>query len=259
MKVTIFTEYNPSMDNEEGRLAYPQGMNACLKEFLSQRHDVKMIVHGKDDDGSELSAEVLADTDVLIWWGHWYHGLVSDDVVNAVYEAVNRGTGLILLHSAHASKVAQRLLGTTGTLFWREGDRERLWVIDRTHPIVKGIGDNIYLEPEEMYGEPYNAPAPDEQVFISWFGGGEVLRSGNVYKRGLGKIFYFRPGHETNPTYRNESVQRVIFNAVEYLAPDRELVRYESVHAEISPEERLKRNKCSVRRSLTEQIDLSKK
>ena len=241
MKVTIFTEYNKSMDNEEGKRNYPLGMNACLYDFIAKHHDVKMIVHSADDDGSELTKEILDETDVLLWWGHWYHKTVSDEVVNYVFERVNAGMGLMLLHSAHASKVAQRLLGTTGVLFWREGDRERVWVVDRSHPIAKGVGDFIYLDPEEMYGEPYNGPAPDELVFISWFGGGEVMRSGSVYKRGLGKVFYFRPGHETYPTYANEQIQRVMLNAIDYIAPDKTLAPYESVHAQISPEEALKK------------------
>lgn len=243
MKITLFTENNPTMHNEEGKAAYENGMNGALYDFLSKEHDLTMIVHTGDDDGSELTKELLENTDVLLWWGHWYHGQVSDEVITAVYEAVNRGMGLILLHSAHASKLAQRLLGTTGTLSWREGDRERLWVVDRTHPIVRGIGDSIYLDPEEMYGEPYNGPTPDEQVFISWFGGGEVMRSGNVYRRGLGKIFYFRPGHESNPTYKNPQIQRVILNAIDYLAPTQKFAPYASNHVEISPEEQLKNNK----------------
>ena len=241
MKVTIFTEYNASMDNEEGKRNYPSGMNACLHDFIAKEHEVTMIVHSENDDGTALTKEILDETDVLVWWGHWYHKTVADEVVQMVFDRVNAGMGLMLLHSAHASKVAKKMLGTTGNLFWREGDRERLWVVDRTHPIVKGIGDFIYLDPEEMYGEPYNGPAPDELVFISWFGGGEVMRSGSVYKRGLGKIFYFRPGHETYPTYANAQIQRVMLNAIDYIAPDFTLATYESVHAQVSPEKALKK------------------
>ena len=234
MRVTIFTEFNASMVGEEAKVSYPEGMNACLYEFISKAHEVKMIVHSKDDDGSELTEDVLKNTDVLIWWGHWYHGLVSDAVVNMVADYVNRGMGLVALHSAHESKVFQKLVGTSGALSWREmGENERLWIIERNHPIVAGIEDtHIDIEHEEMYGEPFSIPAPDELVLISWFKGGEVMRSGCVFNRGYGKIFFFRPGHETLPTYKNEQVQRVVLNAIEYVKSNRSIVEQpiKSVH-----------------------------
>ncbi len=108
-------------------------------------------------------------------------------------------------------------MGTTCDLKWREADeKERLWVVDPSHPITEGIGEYIELEKEEMYGEHFDIPAPDELVFVSWFEGGEVFRSGATFKRGKGKIFYFRPGHETYPTYHNEDIQTVIRNAVKW-------------------------------------------
>lgn len=234
MKVTIFTEFNASMESEEAKVSYPEGMNACLYDFISKEHDVKMIVHSKDDDGSELTEEILKNTDVLIWWGHWYHGLVSDDVINMVADYVNRGMGFIALHSAHESKIFQKLVGTSGALSWREmGENERLWIIERNHPIVAGIEDtHIDIEHEEMYGEPFSIPAPDELVLISWFKGGEVMRSGCVFNRGYGKIFFFRPGHETLPTYKHAQVQRIVLNAIEYVKANRPIVEQpiKSVH-----------------------------
>ena len=67
-----------------------------------------------------------------------------------------------------------------------------------------------------MYGEPFGIPKPDEQVFISWFEGGEVFRSGCCWKRGAGKVFYFSPGHETHPIYRHPKVQLVLRNACKW-------------------------------------------
>ena len=129
--------------------------------------------------------------------------------------------GLIVLHSGHFSKIFKRLMGTPCALKWREaGERERLWVVNPGHPIAEGIGPCIELENTEMYGEPFSIPEPEEQVFISWFEGGEVFRSGNIWRRGNGKIFYFRPGHETYPIYHNPVIQRVIYNAVKWAAPD---------------------------------------
>jgi trehalose utilization protein len=129
--------------------------------------------------------------------------------------------GLITLHSAHDSKIFKRLMGTSCTLKWREADeRERIWVVEPGHPIARGIGEFIQLEEEEMYGERFDIPAPDTLVFVSWFEGGDVFRSGCCWTRGRGRIFYFRPGHESFPTYHNPQIMQVIYNAVMWAAPD---------------------------------------
>lgn len=221
MRVTLFTELSRSMSKQEAMLSYPEGMNACLYNFISNEHDVKMIVHTANDDGSALTDEILAETDVLIWWGHNYHATVADTVIERVTDFVNRGMGLIALHSAHKSKIFMRLLGTSADLLWREADeRERLWVVDPSHPIAKGVsGQYVEIPHEEMYGEPFNIPTPDELVFIGWFQGGEVFRSGCVFKRSRGKIFYFQPGHETNAVYNIKEIQRIILNAIDYVKP----------------------------------------
>ena len=128
--------------------------------------------------------------------------------------------GLIVLHSGHFSKIFKTLMGTTCDLKWREADeKERIWVVSPGHPIAEGIGEHIDIEREEMYGEHFDIPDPDELVFVSWFEGGEVFRSGCTYKRGRGKVFYFRPGHETYPTYYHKKVQKVIKNAVNWAKP----------------------------------------
>lgn len=221
MRVTLFTEYNASMDNDEAKASYPNGgMNPALEAFLKTENEVTTIIHSEGDDGSALTEEILKNTDVLVWWGHWYHGSVNDKVIDMVVDFVNRGMGFIALHSAHESKPFRRLVGTSGALSWREmGENERLWVIEHAHPITKGIDKYIDIPHEEMYGEPFSIPAPDELLFISWFRGGEVMRSGCVFNRGYGKIFFFRPGHETLPTYLIPEIQRVVLNAVGYVAP----------------------------------------
>ena len=158
---------------------------------------------------------------MLLWWGHKDHGAVSDEVVERVARRVWEGMGLLVLHSGHFSKIFKRLMGTPCALKWREaGERERVWVVNPRHPIAEGLGENFVLENEEMYGEQFSVPEPLETVFISWFAGGEVFRSGCCYRRGRGRIFYFRPGHETFPTYHDPVVQRVIANAVRWAAPD---------------------------------------
>ena len=127
--------------------------------------------------------------------------------------------GLIVLHSGHFSKIFRRLMGTSCSLKWRDGARERLWCANPGHPIAQGLPEHFELDVEEMYGEFFDIPEPLETVFIGWFNGGEVFRSGVTFRRGLGNVFYFQPGHEANPTFHNENIQKVITNAVRWAAP----------------------------------------
>lgn len=213
MKVTVWNEYRHEQENEEVRQVYPKGIHQAIAQFLTDEHKVTTATLDQPEHG--LTESVLAQTDVLIWWGHKAHDEVDDAIVDRVKAHVLNGMGLIVLHSGHFSKIFKTLMGTTCDLKWREADdRERLWVIDPTHPITTGLPSYFELDKEEMYGEHFDIPAPDETIFISWFEGGEVFRSGATFKRGNGKIFYFRPGHETYPTYYNNYVQQVIRNAV---------------------------------------------
>jgi trehalose utilization protein len=196
---------------------YPDGIHGAIAAALNTDAGITATTATMQEPEHGLTTARLAETDVLLWWGHAAHGDVDDAVVERVAEAVWGGMGLILLHSAHFSKIFKRLMGTPCNLTWREaGERERLWVTSRSHPIAAGIGDYFELENEEMYGEPFGVPEPLETVFVSWFAGGEVFRSGLTYKRGAGNVFYFRPGHETYPTYFDANVQTVLRNAVKW-------------------------------------------
>ena len=196
---------------------YPDGMHSAIAAALNADPGISATTATLQEAEHGLPAARLAETDVLLWWGHAAHGDVEDAVVERVAEAVWGGMGLILLHSAHFAKIFKRLMGTPCNLTWREaGERERLWVTSRSHPIAAGLPDHFELEQEEMYGEPFGVPEPLETVFVSWFQGGEVFRSGLTYKRGAGNVFYFRPGHETYPTYHDANVQRVLRNAVHW-------------------------------------------
>jgi len=216
-RVTIWNEYRHEKSDARAAKIYPEGIHAVLAAAL-ERDGFEVRTATLDEPEHGLPAEVLDTTDVLLWWGHAAHGEVSDEIVEKVYERVLGGMGLIVLHSGHFSRIFKRLMGATCDLKWRHDDKERLWVVAPGHPIAEGIGEYIELE-EEMYGEPFDVPQPDELVFVSWFGGGEVFRSGLCYRRGRGRIFYFRPGHEENPSYHNQDVQRVISNAVRWAAP----------------------------------------
>lgn len=175
-----------------------------------QADDFQVRTATLDEPEHGLTNEVLADTDVLVWWGHMAHDEVQDEIVQRVQQRVLEGMGLIVLHSGHFSKVFKKLMGTSCDLKWRVDDQHcRIWNINPSHPIVEGVGEFIELEKEEMYGEHFDIPTPDELIFVSWFPGGEVFRSGCTFRRGNGKIFYFQPGHETFPSYYNEKVQKL--------------------------------------------------
>ncbi|WP_420857712.1 ThuA domain-containing protein [Marivivens marinus] len=196
---------------------YPDGMHGCIAAALNSDPQINATTATLQEVEHGLPESRLAETDVLLWWGHAAHGDVSDEVVERVAEHVWSGMGLIVLHSGHFAKIFKRLMGTPCNLTWREaGERERLWLTSRNHPIAAGLPDHFELENEEMYGEPFGIPEPMETVFVSWFQGGEVFRSGVTYKRGAGNVFYFRPGHETYPTYHDANVQQVLRNAVKW-------------------------------------------
>jgi trehalose utilization protein len=217
--LTIWNEFRHEKQVPEVQALYPDGIHQTLAKALL-RDDLEIRTATLDEPEHGLRQEVLDTTDVLIWWGHMAHDEVCDTIVDRVQARVLEGMGLIALHSAHYSKIFRRLMGTTCSLKWRAAnDRERFWNVMPSHPICAGIGDYFELEAEEMYGEPFGIPTPDELLFISWFTGGEVFRSGATWYRGNGRVFYFRPGHETYPSYHNDPVIRVIQNAVRWARP----------------------------------------
>ncbi|MGZ9812523.1 ThuA domain-containing protein [Pseudoroseicyclus sp. H15] len=199
------------------RKLYPEGMHATIAEALNAAEGISAETATLQEPEHGLPEGRLDNCDVLFWWGHAAHGDVSEEVAIRVQEAVWAGMGLVVLHSGHFSKPFKRLMGTPCNLTWREaGERERIWVTARNHPIAAGLPDHFELENEEMYGEPFGIPEPEQQVFVSWFQGGEVFRSGACWTRGAGRVFYFRPGHETYPTYYDENVRKVLVNAARW-------------------------------------------
>jgi trehalose utilization protein len=219
IRVTVWNEGLHEKQEPHIAAIYPHGIHGAIASGL-QPYGFALRTATIEEPEHGLTDEVLAATDVLTWWGHKAHNKVSDEVVNRVQRRVLDGMGLIVLHSGHESKIFRRLMGTSCALKWREStDKERLWVVAPDHPIAEGIGETIELENDEMYGEFFDIPQPDALVFVSWFTGGEVFRSGCCFTRGRGKIFYFRPGHETYPTYHNPQIIRVIANAVKWAVP----------------------------------------
>ena len=221
IRVLVWNEGRHEKTDAKVAAVYPQGIHGAIAAHLKRRPDLQVSTATLDGDAEHgCGQERLDGTDVLIWWGHLAHEDVRDEVVDRIQARVLGGMGLIVLHSGHMSRIFCRLMGTTCNLKWREADeREILWVARPGHPIVNGIDDHFILPQEEMYGEFFDIPEPMETLLISSFSGGEVFRSGITYERGLGRIFYFRPGHETYPTYRDANVLKVIENAVRWAAP----------------------------------------
>ena len=219
LRITVWNEFRHERSNPEVAAIYPDGIHEALAAPLrGAGREVRTATLDEAEHG--LGGDVLETTDVLLWWGHQAHAEVQDGVVGGIHARVLQGMGLIALHSAHFSKIFKRLMGTSCDLKWRVADeRERLWVVTPGHPIVAGLPERIELAREEMYGEHFDIPPPEELVLVSWFQGGEVFRSGCCFRRGAGRIFYFRPGHETYPTYYDRAIQRVIQNAVGWAAP----------------------------------------
>jgi trehalose utilization protein len=220
VRVTVWGENVHDQKDAHVRAIYPETMHECIAAALRAEPDFSVRTATLQQPEHGLSDGALAETDVLTWWGHAAHDQVKDEVADRIVRRVNEGMGLIVLHSGHYSKPFRRLLGTTCSLTWREADeKERVWICDPGHPIARGLPRCFELEKSEMYGEPFRIPTPDEQVFISWFEGGEVFRSGCTWRRGQGRIFYFSPGHESYPIFRDANVQRVLRNAVRWAAP----------------------------------------
>jgi trehalose utilization protein len=222
LRVTVWNEFRHEKSHEAVQKIYPNGIHTVIAEGLAEHGFNNVRTATLDEPENGLPAAVLAQTDVLLWWGHMAHGAVEDATVDRVQARVLEGMGLVVLHSGHFSKIFRRMMGTSCSLRWREAnENERIWVVSPGHPIAEGLDAYIDIDHEEMYGEHFDIPAPDELVMVSWFKGGEVFRSGCCFYRGHGKIFYFRPGHETHPTYFHAGVRQVIANGTRWAAPTR--------------------------------------
>lgn len=215
------TVWNESALEHKGKPqeVYPFGKQNTIKDFLSKDPAFEVRAVNLEEPGQGLPDEILDNTDVLLWWGHSKHGLVDDALVSKIVSRILGGMGFIPMHSAHMSKVFKRLMGTEGLLHWGDDMKEVIWTVMPAHPIASGVPEHFVLECEEMYGEPFDIPQPDELVFVGWFKNGYVFRSGCTFYRGNGKIFYFQPGHESLPSFHDENVQKILTNAVHWAAP----------------------------------------
>lgn len=217
-RITVWNEFRHEKTDDAAREIYPDGIHQAIAGFLREAgFPVRTATLDEPEHG--LTQAVLDETDVLLWWGHMAHDEVEDAIVDRVQARILNGMGLIALHSAHFSKIFKRMMGTTCDLRWREiGEKERLWTVANGHPIAKGVGLHFELPHAETYGEFFDIPEPDVLVFVSWFAGGDIFRSGCCWQRGFGRVFYFAPGHETYPIYYDKNIQQVIINACQWAA-----------------------------------------
>ena len=216
MNITVWNEHVHEREEGEAARIYPDGIHATIAAFLDGLGTVRTATLAEPSHG--LEPEVLDATDVLLWWGHTAHDDVADEVVERVVERVWAGMGLVVLHSGHYSKPFKRLMGTSCDLQWRHDERETVWTVAPGHPITAGIPASFVIPEQEMYGEFFDVPPPEQLVFISSFTGGEVFRSGGCWTRGRGRVYYFSPGHENNPVYHQPDVQRVLVNGTRWAA-----------------------------------------
>ncbi len=221
IRVTVWNEYRHEREEDYIREIYPKGIHGCIKDFLDPHDDLEVRIVCLDDQEQGLPDEVLNNTDVLMWWGHMAHDEVNDALVEKIQRRIyDDGMGFIPMHSAHMSKPFRAVLGTSGKLLWSDNQHELVWNILPAHPIAAGIPEHFSLDLEEMYGEPFMIPQPDELVFASWFEHGYIFRSGCTFYRGRGKVFYFQPGHEECRSFYNEYVQKILYNAIKWAAPN---------------------------------------
>lgn len=219
IRVTVWNEYRHERSEESIRAIYPEGIHTEVKNILDETGEFEVRTAYLDMPEHGLTDEVLENTDVLVWWGHMAHGEVSDAIVEKIRERVYRyGMGFVALHSAHHSKPFKTIVGCTGDLSWGQDQKEIIWNIAPSHPIAEGIPEYFDIF-EEMYGEPFYIPQPDQLIFSGWYEKGNVFRSGCCYFRGLGKVFYFQPGHEACRSFYNKNVRRIIQNGVRWAAP----------------------------------------
>lgn len=225
---------------------YPDSINGAVAKGLAELGGAQLRVKtaNLEDPEQGITEAEIADTDVLLWWGHARHDQVTDETAARVIRRVNEGgMGFIALHSAHYSKPFRGILGANGHLKggWRENNPpevEDIHVAAPWHPIAQGVTD-FTLDHEEMYGAPFDVPAPLVMILQSHFPlDGKTFPSGICWTSGkgidpeftsgpgggtgegfgVGRVFYFRPGHESVPTYFNANVKRLLFNAVLWCA-----------------------------------------
>ena len=225
-KVVVWSEGSANVD-EGSKKVYPEDINTAIAEGLAplkaRGWEIVKATLGDPDQG--ISDELLAGTDVLIWWGHKKHGEVKNELVDKIDQRVRDGKmGFIATHSSHFAKPFKKLMGTACS--WGEyvvdGTSVEILVKEPSHPICRGVR-SFKLPKIERYGEPFAVPAPEAVPLDGRYtkpdGKTAPARMGLCWAVGKGKVFYFTPGHETYDDYYRPEVRRIFVNAVQWAAP----------------------------------------
>ena len=214
VKALVWSEFTEPKD------VYPKGIHGDIAAHLNAGGEVEAKVVQLADPDQGVSDADLEWADVLLWWGHKHHGKVTDETIGRIVKAVKEGgMGYFAIHSAHYSRGLIALLedkcGLGGV---GDGGAETVSVVAPDHPIAKGVKDFV-IPRVEYFIEPFTVPEPEAVVFRStyektdgWF------RTGCCWTVGKGRVFYFRPGHETYPIIRQPEVQKCIYNGALWAA-----------------------------------------
>jgi len=204
---------------------YPNDINGAVAEGLKDLKGWDVVVANLSDPEQGLPDDLLNRADVLIWWGHQRHDQVKDALVAKIVKRVKEdGMGFISLHSSHFAKPNKALMGTPCTWGAYVGDSTTLKVTvkDSKHPIAKGVKEFTIVH-NERYSDPYAVPTPKSVVFegVATLKDGkeDPSQQGLTWEIGKGKVFYFQPGHETNPVFFDPNVKKIMMNAVKWAAP----------------------------------------
>lgn len=132
-----------------------------------------------------------------------------ESLVTPAYLAMKRGKGI--------GKVRVDMPNCCFPAYRPDGEPSKLQVVKPDHPIAKGVPKMLTVPATEMYDEPFHVPEPDEVIFEEDWDLGEHFRSGMVWNLGKGQIFYFRPGHETYPVFKQPEMIQILANACRWL------------------------------------------
>ncbi len=207
-------------EQTEPRELYPTGISGALAEHLNQQKGFEAKTAQLTDAESGLPEAALAQTDVLVWFGHKKHGEVPDEIVDRVVKHIReRGMGFVGLHSTHFSKVLKKALGATGawSSYKKLGQPEQMWVVSPKHPIAKGVTD-FAIPKEEIYTEPFEVPEPEAVIVEGTWPSGHRNREVMVWTLDKGRFVYIRAGHEEYPIYFMPPMQTLVRNSILWAA-----------------------------------------
>ena len=218
VRAVVWGENVHEQTSEAVRAIYPDGMHATIAAALGEDRDIEATTATlqEPEHGLQRKAAGLDRRAVVVGARGTRRGQGRDRRARAEARLGRHGPDRAALRPLLQDFQAPDGHALLAEMARGGRARTRSGSINRGHPIAQGLGECIEVAETEMYGEPFAVPEPMETVFISWYEGGEVFRSGMTWQRGAGRIFYFSPGHETYPVYHNKGVRQVLRNAVHW-------------------------------------------